>query len=556
MDISSLLGDDLIGFCLSNEATAVENNDHVDHLLLAAYELLDCSTTSPCSGTSDTGSQQLLPLPSTTQPRPSSTSSRFATPITEEEITEKRKSAIPDKTKKDTQYCISVWEEWREHRRQTTSSTIPPLNSITPSELQYWLLRFIHEVRKKNGSEYPPNTLLHLCTGIVRYLRSNGHPSLDIFKDSAFAEFRSSLDAEMKRLQAKGLGSKQRQAEPITEDEEDLLWEKGLLGDHTPDALLNTVVYMNGLYFALRSGKEHRNLRHSPSQIEIVERDGERPYLLYTEDCSKNHPGGLKGRRINRKVVKHYANTTTPQKCFVRILKKYRELCPPHPKNNAFYLRPLKEPSESVWFSREPLGHNKLAKIVTEMCSKAGIDGFRTNHSLRATSATRLFSAGADEQLIMERTGHRSVDGVRSYKRTSDHLNEAVSDILNRSVKRSNSSYPPATPSSSSSPAIPLLSCPPVIPTLSGPPAMSMSPCPPAMSPSPCPPAIPPSSCPPALSLPVSLPCPAPASSRTWPLNGDPGMNPYVMSYNNSTTNTPGTFSFNSCNSVVININK
>ena len=85
-------------------------------------------------------------------------------------------------------------------------------------------------------------------------------------------------------LQAKGLGSKLRQAEPITEDEEDLLWEKGLLGDHTPDALCNTVVYINGLYFALRSGKEHRNLRHCPSQIEIVDRNGDRPYLLYTED--------------------------------------------------------------------------------------------------------------------------------------------------------------------------------------------------------------------------------------------------------------------------------
>lgn len=51
------------------------------------------------------------------------------------------------------------------------------------------------------------------------------------------------------------------------------------------------------------------------------------------------------------------------------------------------------------------------------MCSRAGIGGFRTNHSLRATNATRLFSAGADEQLIMERTGHRSLDGVRSYVR-------------------------------------------------------------------------------------------------------------------------------------------
>ena len=55
---------------------------------------------------------------------------------------------------------------------------------------------------------------------------------------------------------------------------------------------------------------------------------------------------------------------------------------------------------------------------------------------LRATSATRLCTAGADEQLIMERTGHRSVDGVRSYKRTSDTLRQDVSNILNRAQKQ------------------------------------------------------------------------------------------------------------------------
>ena len=64
----------------------------------------------------------------------------------------------------------------------------------------------------------------------------------------------------MKRLQSKGLGSQRRQAEPISYEEEELMWEKKILGDDTPESLLNTIIYMNGLYFALRSGQEHRNL--------------------------------------------------------------------------------------------------------------------------------------------------------------------------------------------------------------------------------------------------------------------------------------------------------
>ena len=38
-----------------------------------------------------------------------------------------------------------------------------------------------------------------------------------------------------------------------------------------------------------------------------------------------------------------------------------------------------------------------------------------TGGSLCATSTTRLYAAGTEEQLIMERTGHRSIEGVHSY---------------------------------------------------------------------------------------------------------------------------------------------
>ena len=65
------------------------------------------------------------------------------------------------------------------------------------------------------------------------------------------------------------------------------------------------------------------------------------------------------------------------------------------------------------------------------MCNAAGISGFKTNHSLRATAATRLYQSGVDEQLGMERTGNCSIDGIRSYKRTADFQRENVYDILN-----------------------------------------------------------------------------------------------------------------------------
>ena len=73
-----------------------------------------------------------------------------------------------------------------------------------------------------------------------------------------------------------------------------------------------------------------------------------------------------------------------------------------------------------------PLGHCKLAEVVPRLMRGASMPGCFTNHSLRVTAATRLYDAQVDEATIMERTGHRSVEGIRTYKRTSDKLKEVA----------------------------------------------------------------------------------------------------------------------------------
>jgi len=65
----------------------------------------------------------------------------------------------------------------------------------------------------------------------------------------------------------------------------------------------------------------------------------------------------------------------------------------------------------------------------------AGYEGQYTNHSLKVSTATRLYSAGVDEQLIMDRTSHSSVTGVRTYKRKVEKLQEITSDVLNTANK-------------------------------------------------------------------------------------------------------------------------
>ena len=137
------------------------------------------------------------------------------------------------------------------------------------------------------------------------------------------------------------------------------------------------------------------------------------------EDISKNRSGGLKGRKIQPKILQHHNNPSNPDRCLVELFKLYQSLCPSDRPKDAFYLQPLDKPTPPCWYSCKPIGHHKLEGTVARLCSEGGIPGLHTNHSLRATAATHLYNAGVDEQQVMKRTGHRSLDDVRSYKRTS-----------------------------------------------------------------------------------------------------------------------------------------
>ena len=89
------------------------------------------------------------------------------------------------------------------------------------------------------------------------------------------------------------------------------------------------------------------------------------------------------------------------------------------------------------------LGHGVVARqaenVTTEEEEKLWQEGLPGDHSPQTLLDTILFlCGGVDEQIIMHRTGHRSIDGVRKYKRISNEQEKATSCIITNSHSSSN----------------------------------------------------------------------------------------------------------------------
>lgn len=352
-----------------------------------------------------------------------------------------------DATMTKMRSVVRLFRDWQAHRSRTAVEkpdlNMSPINvqleAMTGDELNYAIARFVVEVKKENGDEYPGETLRGMVVMLQLYLETLGREYKFLSDD--FMQLRNTVDTIMKERRRKGIGMTTKQAEIITIGEEDMLWEKGVLGDDTPRKLMRTVFYLVGLNFALRAGKEHRDLRYGVEnnpQIKLLRDDSGKQFMRYTEHVSKANQGGLKDRQTRQKVVDAYENTTNSERCIVRLFQLYVSHSPEN-RPSAFYLRPLDRPSGNIWYSSQAVGRQKLQGIVADICKEGGLLGHRTNHSLRATAATRLYSANVDEQLITEVTGHRSM-AVRNYKRTSDAQKRSINEIVQGQVKKSKGS--------------------------------------------------------------------------------------------------------------------
>ena len=291
---------------------------------------------------------------------------------------------------------------------------------------------FIAETRKENGDEYPPPTIRSLHSGINHTLQENKVP-FSIFdrQNIHFRELGNTLDVVSSTLHREGIGVQKKHAAVIEADHEKKFWEKALLGYSSPRILQRTVFFYVGMHFALRGVEEQYSLVPNqfirfPSDTTIYE---SHVYYEYTEFISKNNQHRYKDSAKN-KVVKAYAQIGS-ERCIVKLLDTY--LAKLKPESPFFYMRPLEKvphQHDKSWYTSQRVGINTLKGIIPKLSLEAGCDANYSNHSLRATSATRMFAAGIPEKLIADKTDHRSLKALRTYERTQPSMEKAIDRVI------------------------------------------------------------------------------------------------------------------------------
>ena len=108
---------------------------------------------------------------------PRRSSARFARNITNEAVETTIAERVPKNTVKSTIWELKVFDSWCLEREIRSSVT-----SMTATELNNYVARFVHEAVKQDGcTPYPPNSLYQIVVAIQRFLRENGRPEVCFF---------------------------------------------------------------------------------------------------------------------------------------------------------------------------------------------------------------------------------------------------------------------------------------------------------------------------------------------------------------------------------------
>lgn len=251
-------------------------------------------------------------------------------------------------------------------------------------------------------------------------------------RDRIFSLSNRTLNAKKVSLKKEGKGQKPNASRAVTGKEENMMWEKGQLGEKSPRVLQFSLWFFFIKCFGLRGRHEHRQLCFGDVELRS-DPVTSREYLEFNERLTKTRDGT--GKENMRKVKPRLYATETdrdPVELYKTFIK--RRPMQVNSPNSPFYLTCIPEsripPGADIWFYPKPMGENYLGKLMSMAAKECGIE-HKTNHSVRKTCVKTLRKAGVARDKIKHITGHKSTHTLESYDDgLSDDEQIMMSDIL------------------------------------------------------------------------------------------------------------------------------
>ena len=119
------------------------------------------------------------------------------------------KKTFAAETMKKMSWVKNMFQEWRYYRNLSTEFSdihcdLDNVETITVESLKFALVRFITEVKKIDGTDFPPKTLyIVIC---IQFLLETEGFTWRLISDKPFTEVKFTLDNTMKKRAEEGLG--------------------------------------------------------------------------------------------------------------------------------------------------------------------------------------------------------------------------------------------------------------------------------------------------------------------------------------------------------------
>lgn len=269
-------------------------------------------------------------------------------------------------------------ESFRQYLREISENV--DFENFGTAKLADILCGFYINARTKEGEMYKLKSLMHLRSSLSRYLKSQSQSrNMDIISGVEFREANRVFKAALSEIKASGKGDIVHHA-IISRHDLFKLYSSSQMSPDSPVGLQNRVQMNLRLSFSHLMNKNMDKMTKDTFLISTYD-DGR----LYVH----RHP------HLDRVGSTCDAKDDTSAQCHMVQDKNNTFLCPVstlqiyldrlHPMCDRLWQHPVERDMGDIWYLNSPMGHNTLAKFMSNLSTDVPLSRTYTNNSIRLT---------------------------------------------------------------------------------------------------------------------------------------------------------------------------